>query len=202
MAQPKPKDPNGRHIRVYCSLLGTHSYRVLGFAAKALFLDLRTMVTGTNNGNLSAALSDMKHRGWTSSSTLSRALYELRAMGFIAVTRGGGLKLGTRVCNLYRFTDLDVYDQPKVGVQAIKATHDYLKYETLHAAERALAEGVASLLTDGKKKQVTKKKVPVSNPNRISSESKPIEPFISFNSEQGAALSVRNPNRDISCPTS
>ena len=202
MATPKPKDPNGRHIRVYCSLLGTHAYRVLGFAAKALFVDLRTMVTGTNNGNLSAALSDMKHRGWTSSSTLSRALYELRAMGFIAVTRGGGLKLGTRVCNLYRFTDLDVYEQPKLGVQAIKATHDYLKYESLHAAERALAEGVASLLTDGKKKQVAKKKVPVSNPNRISSETKPIEPFISFNSEQGAALSVRNPNRDIPCPTS
>ena len=202
MATPKPRDLNGRHIRVYCSLLGTHAYRVLGFAAKALFVDLRTMVTGTNTGNLSAALSDMKHRGWTSSSTLSRALYELRAMGFIAVTRGGGLKLGTRVCNLYRFTDLDVYEQPKVGVQAIKATHDYLKHETLQAAERALADGVTSLLTDGKKKQVTKKKAPVSIPNRISSDLKPIEPFISFDSEQGSALSVRNPNRDISCPIS
>lgn len=157
MAKPKFQDPNGRHIRVYCSLLSTPAYRVLGFAAKALFVDLRTMVSGTNNGNLSAALSDMKHKGWTSSSTLSRALYELRALGFIAVTRSGGLKLGTRVCNLYRFTDLEVYDQPKVGVQGVKPTSDYLRYDTLQAAERALAEGLAELQNDGKKKQVTKK---------------------------------------------
>lgn len=195
MAKPKFQDPQGRHVRIYCSLLGTHAYRVLGYAAKALFIDMRAMATGTNNGNLSAALSDMKHRGWTSSSTLSRALYELRAMGFIAVTRGGGLKLGTRVCNLYRFTDLDVFDHPKVGVQAIKATHDYLKFETLQAAERALADGVADLLADGKKKQVAKKKVPVSIPNRISSKSKPIGPFISSDFEQGRASSVRISNR-------
>lgn len=197
MAKPKFQDPNGRHIRVYCSLLGTHAFRVLGFAAKALFLDMRAMATGTNNGNLSAALSDMKHRGWTSSATLSKALYELRAMGFIAVTRGGGLKLGTRVCNLYRFTDLDVFDHPKVGVQAIKATHDYLKFDTLHAAERALADGVAELLADGKQKQVAKKKPPVQNLNRISSESEPMERFISSHSEQGRASSVQNLNRGI-----
>jgi hypothetical protein len=157
VVKSKFKDPGGRHIRVYCSLLNTHAFRVLGFAAKALFVDMRTMVTGTNNGNLSASLTDMKHKGWTSSSTLSRALYELRAMGFIAVTRGGGLKLGTRVCNLYRFTDLDVYEQPKVCVQAVKATHDYLKFDTLHAAEKALAAGMADLLIEGKKKQVAKK---------------------------------------------
>ncbi|WP_229423884.1 hypothetical protein [Massilia frigida] len=195
VAKPKFQDPNGRHIRVYCSLLNTPAWRVMGFAAKALFIDLRTMVTGTNNGNLSAALSDMKHKGWTSSATLSKALYELRAMGFIAVTRGGGLKLGTRVCNLYRFTDLDVFDHPKVGVQAIKATHDYLKFDTLHSAERALAEGVAELLADGKKKQVTKKNPPVQKLNRISSESEPIGRFISSDSEQGARLSVQNLNR-------
>lgn len=197
MAKPKFQDPNGRHIRVYCSLLNTPAYRVLGFAAKALFVDMRAMATGTNNGNLSAALSDMKHRGWASSSTLARALYELRAMGFIAVTRGGGLKLGTRVCNLYRFTDLDVFDHPKVGVQAIKATHDYLKFESLHAAERALADGVAELLADGKKKQVAKKKLPVSIPNPISSETKPIAPFISSDFEQGRRSSVRISNREI-----
>lgn len=195
MAKPKFQDPNGRHIRVYCSLLNTPAYRVLGFAAKALFVDMRGMATGTNNGNLSAALSDMKHRGWTSSSTLAKALYELRAMGFIAVTRGGGLKLGTRVCNLYRFTDLDVFDHPKVGVQAIKATQDYLKHETLQDAERALAKGVAELLAEGKKKQVAKKKLPVRNPNPISSESKPITPFISSEIEQGRHSSVRISNR-------
>jgi hypothetical protein len=197
VAKPKFQDPHGRHIRVYCSLLSTPAYRVLGFAAKALFVDMRAMATGTNNGNLSAALSDMKHRGWTSSSTLAKALYELRAMGFIAVTRGGGLKLGTRVCNLYRFTDLEVYEQRKVGVQATKATHDYLRFDSLHAAERALADGLVELQSEGKKKQVAKKKLPVRNSNPISSESKLIAPFISSNSEQGDGSSVRISNREF-----
>lgn len=197
MAKPKFQDPNGRHIRVYCSLLNTPAYRVLSFPAKALFTDMRTMVTGTNNGNLSAALSDMKHKGWTASATLSKALYELRAMGFLAITRAGGIKLGTRVCNLYRFTDLEVFDQPKVGVMAIKATQDYLRFDSVHAAEQALREGVTALQQEGKKKQVTKKKPPVQNMNCISSEYEPIAPFISSEYEQGRSLSVQNMNRAI-----
>lgn len=200
--QTKYADPKGRHIRVYSALLNSPAYRVLGFAAKALFFDLRDGITGTNNGNLSASLSDLRHRGWASSSTLSKALYELRAMGFIAVTRAGGLKLGTRVCNLYRFTDLEVYEQPKVGVQAVKATHDYLKLATVKAAEHALAEGMAVLADEGRRKQVGKKNPPVRNANPISSELKPIERFISSDSEQGTPLSVSNPNRGVSCQIS
>lgn len=159
----KFQDPNGRHIRVYCSLLNSAAYRVLGPAAKALFIDMRAKVTGTNNGDLSAALSDMKHQGWTASATLSKALYELRAMGFLAITRSGGLRQGTRVPHLYRFTDLDVYEMPKVGVQAMKATHDYQRYDTLHAAEHALREGVKALKEEGRQKQITKKKIPPQN---------------------------------------
>jgi hypothetical protein len=179
MAKPKYQDPQGKHIRVYCSLLTTPAYRVLSFPAKALFTDMRSLVTGTNNGNLSAALSDMKHKGWSAPSTLSKALYELRTMGFIAVTRAGGLKLGTRVCMLYRFTDLEVFDQSKVGVLAVKATHDYQSFKTLAAAEHALREGVAQLRHEGKEKQTTRKKLPVHNTYRISTKNVPIEQFIS-----------------------
>lgn len=196
MAKPKFQDPGGRHVRVYTSLLNCPAYRVLGFPSKALFLDLRSLVTGTNNGNLSASLSDMKHRGWTAAATLSKALYELRAMGFIAVTRAGGLKMGTRVCTLYRFTDLEVYEQPKVGVSAVKATHDYLKFETVADAERALREGVAALQAEGKKKQITKKP-PVQIMNRIDSDNEPIGRFISSDNEQGRRASVQIMNRGI-----
>lgn len=152
----KPKDPNGRHIRVYATLLNSHAYRVLSNATKALYIDLRNMLTGTNNGNINATLSILKHKGWKSPATLAKALYELRAMGFIAVTREGGLKMGTRVCTLYRFTDLEVFEQPKVGVQYVKATHDYLKYETVRDAEHALAEGVKALIDNGRRKQTPK----------------------------------------------
>lgn len=191
MAGKKPHDPNGRHVRVYVSLLNSPAWRVLGMSAKALFMDLRATVTGTNNGNLNATLSEMKHRGWASSATLARALYELRAMGFIAVTREGGLKMGTRVCTLYRFTDLEVFDQPKVGVQACKATHDYLRFESVRDAERALSEGFDKLRAEGAKKQTPQKNPPVQKLKRIASETEPIGRFIASESEQGEALSLQ-----------
>lgn len=191
MAKPKFQDPNGRHVRVYGTLLNSPAYRVMGFAAKALFFDLRERITGTNNGNINAALPDLKHKGWKSSATLSKALYELRAMGFLSATRMGGLKLGTRVCTLYRFTDLEVFDQPKVGVQAVKATHDYLTVKTVGEAERQLISGVEALQAEGAKKQSPRKKLPVQKMNRISSESEPIARFIGSKTEQGAGLSVQ-----------
>jgi hypothetical protein len=196
-AKSKTKDPNGRYISVYTDLLNSPAYRVLGFAAKALFIDLREQYKGVNNGNLSATLTDLKHKGWSASATLANALYELRAMGFIAVTRQGGLSMGTRVCTLYRFTDLDVYDMSKMGVQPMKATHDYRQFKTVRDAEIALKDGVARLKEEGKKKQSTKKKSPVQKLNRISSKTEPITPFISSETEQGEGLSLQKLNRGI-----
>ena len=175
----KWSDPNGRHVRVYVSLLNTPAWRVLGFSAKALFLDLRAAVTATTNGAISATLAEMKHRGWTSSATLAKALYELRALGFLAVTVEGGLRQGSRVPSLYRFTDLDVYEHPKTGVQAIQATHDYRRFETVREAERAITEGLKKLQAEGRKKQQTKKKLPVQKLNPSSSETEPERIFSS-----------------------
>ena len=190
----KPADPNGRHIRVYTSLLNSPAYRCLNYASKALYVDLRAAVTGTNNGNISAALSDLKHRGWSSRQCLARALYELRSLGFLAVTREGGLKQGTRVPTLYRFTDMEVFEQPKVGVQPCKATHDYMRFETVAAAEVALREGVEQLRAEGRKKQFPKKS-PVPKGNRIGSEREPIDGFIGSEREQGNRASVPKGNR-------
>jgi hypothetical protein len=194
----KPRDPNGRHTRIYVTLLNSPAWRVLGPSAAKLFMDLRASVTGTNNGNLSAALSDMKHRGWIASATLSKALYELRALGFLAVTREGGLKMGTRVCTLYRFTDLEVYEQLKVGVQSCKATHDYLRFGSVRDAEQARSDGIAHLQATGKKKVQPRKKSPIQKLNPISSETEPMERFISSETEQGASASVQKLNRATS----
>lgn len=198
MAKQKPTDPEGRHIRVYVSLLNSPAYRVLSYPAKALFVDMRSQVTGLNNGNISAALSEMKHKGWVSPSTLAKALYELRAMGLLAITRAGGLKQGTRVCNLYRFTDLDVYAQPKVGVEAVKATHDYRQFDSAGEAKRALRTGVKALQDEGKKNQVEKKKAPVRKMYPIGTDNVALGRFIATDNEQGSPSSVRNMNREIS----
>lgn len=196
MARRKPRDPNGRHIRVYATLLDSPAWRCLASSAKALFVDLRTFLNGSNNGNISAALSLLKHKGWASSKTLSRALYELRALGFLVVTREGGLKQGTRVPTLYRFTDLEVYEHSKICVQPYKATHDYLRFETAADARQGLREGLARLHDEGRRKQIPKKS-PVPKGNRIASEREPIAPFIASVREQGNRPSLPNGNMEI-----
>ena len=185
MAKIKHKDPNGAHSRIYHSLHDTSAFRVLSGSSVKLFLDMRRSLTGTNNGNLSAALSDLKHRGWSSGKTLTKALYELRALGFIAVTREGGFGQGTRVCSLYRFTDLEVYEQPKVSVLHCKATHDYLQYKSVREAEQALSEGTAKLKNEGRKKQAPRKKSPASKRCLFGIEREPEAPFFGHRKETG-----------------
>lgn len=194
MAKQKYSDPHGRHIRVYTSLLNSHAYRVIGFAARALFFDLRATLTGTNNGDLTASLADLIHRGWSSSATLSKALYELRATGLIAVTIAGGLRQGRREPSRYRFTDLDVFAQPKTGVQALKATHDYVQFSTVAEALTALRVGVAALQKEGRRKQSIKKS-PVQNLNPSSSINELETDFSGSDSEQGEAVPIQILNK-------
>jgi hypothetical protein len=130
-------------------------------------MDLRTCVTGTNNGDISATLSTLKHRGWGSSATLSNALFELQALGFIAKTRGGGVEHGSRVCSLYRFTDLDAFERPKLAIPHQKATHDYLLYSSVGEAQRALKEAQAKRKADAKGNKTTLQKL---NPTASKSE--------------------------------
>lgn len=193
--KPKPHDPGGRHIRVYVALLNGPAYRVMGFAAKVLFFDLRATLTGTNNGNISAPLSDMRHKGWNSPATLTKALYELRAMGFLALTVEGGLKQGRRAPSLYRFTDLETLALPKVGVQAVKATHDYRQYETVADAQRQLETEVERLQQRGKEKQRPKKNPPVQILKHSSSDSEAQSDFSDSDSEHMGSPALQKMNR-------
>lgn len=191
----KPHDPGGRHIRVYVSLLNSPAYRVLGASAKALFFDLRGKVTGTNNGNISAALSDLKHQGWSSSATLAKALYELRAMGFLALTVEGGLKQGRRAPSLYRFTDLEVFAHPKVGVQPCKASNDFLRFTSVAEAEAHLSSEVEQLQQRGREKQQSKKNLPVQNANPSSSDFEAQSDLSASENEQGSVVALQKMNR-------
>ena len=68
--------------------------------AVKLIMDLGAQYRGKNNGDLCAAFSMMKKRGWRSSDTLNTKLKELRHYGFIVVTQYGGLNMP----NLYGFS--------------------------------------------------------------------------------------------------
>jgi len=135
-----PPDPRGGHARLYWALLDSHAYLALGFPARALYVDLRRKLLNTNNGNINATLSTLKHRGWRSSTTLSKALKELIAVGLIAQTRQGGIASMSKICSLYRFTDEDCYDHPKLGIPKSAAGHDYRRFKTLAEAKAVVRE--------------------------------------------------------------
>lgn len=65
-----------------------------------LLLELYRQYNGSNNGDLCAAMTLLRPRGWKSDETVMHALRELRHYGLIALTRQGGLNKA----NLYAVT--------------------------------------------------------------------------------------------------
>ena len=127
------------------------AWRTLGTSSQALYVVMRRKLQGTNNGNISAALGDLKHYGIKSSATLAKGLRELQVLGFIAMTRQGGIAYGRQVCSLYRFTDEAVFQHPKLKIEACNATNDWQKFTTLADAKNALLQGHAASKNKGVK---------------------------------------------------
>jgi hypothetical protein len=100
----KGRADNGWFFRMPVAVLDSDNYKALSFKARALLLDLGAQFRGANNGDLAAAWSVMRRRGWKSKDTLQRALKELLAAGMIEQTRWGGL----HCCSLYAFTWLPI----------------------------------------------------------------------------------------------
>jgi hypothetical protein len=181
----RPKDPRGGHARLYWALLDSPAYIALGWSARALYVDLRRTLGATNNGNISATLSTLKHRGWRSSATLNKALKELVAVGLIAQTRKGGIASMSKICSLYRFTDVEVYEQPKLEISAMKATCDYRGFQSLTTARTAVRE--AREIHHGKNRKLQKLKL-------TASQNEAMRPFIASETEQDARSQLQNLN--------
>ena len=156
------KTPIEAHIRVNLSILNSPAYLALGWSARALYMDLRSKLRSNNNGNISAALTELKHRGWNSPTTLAKALRELVIVGLVAKTRSTvGVVHGSTVCNLYRFTDLPVNRRPDLGIDSQRATHDYKKHTGLKATQ-ALVASVGSAPRKKSSVQILKSSATVS----------------------------------------
>jgi len=132
------KDPRGGHIRLYYDLTDSNAWRVLTHADIHVYLCLRRKLLGSNNGNINATLKELKHAGINSSSTLSNALHRLEALGFIEKTRQGGIAFGGKLCSLYRFTDVETHEFPKLGVKAMRPTNEWKNFKTLSEAKFAI----------------------------------------------------------------
>lgn len=139
---------------MYWALLDSNAWRALSWADRGIYIAMRRRLGATNNGNISAALADMRSAGITSPSTLANGLRALQALGFIAKTRQGGIAQGSKLCSLYRFTDEVVFEQPKQGIKACKATNEWQQFKTLAEAKAAIhaADVAAKRGTDEEKK--------------------------------------------------
>lgn len=186
MMKQAPKDLRGGHARLYWTLLDSPAYLALNYSARALYVDLRRKLLGSNNGNIDATLSTLRHRGWRSSATLNKALNQLRAVGLIEQTRQGGIASMSKQCSLYRFTDEEVFEYPKLGIPKMKATHDYRRFDKLAEARAAVRE--ARQLPKGKNRKVQQLKL-------TTSETEAMRPFIASKTAQDARSQLHKVNQ-------
>lgn len=133
-----PANPLGGHVRIYWAVLDSPAWRVLSHADVRVYLAMRRKLGKVNNGDISASLTDLKHAGITSSSTLAAALRRLELLGFIEKTRQGGIAGGGKVCSLYRFTDEPTVNIAKAGVKAGPPTCDWKRFNSMAEANAAL----------------------------------------------------------------
>ncbi len=138
MSKQKLKDPLGQHIRLYAMVYKSPAWMVMSPSAKALWCDLRVQVGSNNNGTATTALGILGHYGWSSRHTVMRAREELVVLGLIQITKQGGICSGGKIPNLYRFTDLETYDNPKKGIKAHKADHLYKKVASISEGKQIL----------------------------------------------------------------
>jgi hypothetical protein len=87
-------------VRVDRPWLDSEEFGNLSGNAVKLFLEFARQYRGANNGDLQAAWSLMRKRGWKSQHTLARAKQELCENGWALVTRQGG----RHKCSLYALT--------------------------------------------------------------------------------------------------
>ena len=81
---------SGSFAQIPHEVLEHPNYAALHPRAVKLLWDLYAQYRGKNNGDLCAAFSVMKKKGWSSSDQLDKAKKELLARGWIIVTRQGG----------------------------------------------------------------------------------------------------------------
>ena len=128
---------------------------VLNHSAAHMLDNLIAQYNGKNNGDFSAAPSIMKLYGWNSKGTVTNALNELLASGFIELTRQGG----RNQCSLYAVTWLPVDEcKGKLDVNETRVASNLWKPENRHKIDKRFIERFA--------KKTRKKKVEIKKTSR------------------------------------
>lgn len=99
-AKHKGRRSTAPFLNIPKEVLRSEAYLSLGGWQVKLLVDIASQFNGKNNGDLTAAWTLMKERGWNSQGTLNKALKDLREAGLIQETRSGG----RHRCTLYAVT--------------------------------------------------------------------------------------------------
>lgn len=83
------KRDSGGFTAITHDVIDSTAYRQLGFASRALLVDLARQYTGTNNGRIVACNKYLNPLGWNSHATVTKALRELQESGLLVQTRLG-----------------------------------------------------------------------------------------------------------------
>jgi hypothetical protein len=89
------------YLHLHKPLLDSEDFISLKGNSIKLLIDIGRQYNGYNNGDLCAAMSMMRKRGWNSNQQLSKALKDLLKRNLIMQTKQGGLNMGP---NLYAIT--------------------------------------------------------------------------------------------------
>ena len=100
----KGRAKNRRFVGIPFSVMDSEGYTGVSGNALKLLLELARQYNGYNNGDLSAAFSVLKPRGWRSKKTLARCLSELMERELIVKTREGWFSNPGGRCALYALT--------------------------------------------------------------------------------------------------
>lgn len=107
----------GGFVALPYAVVRSCSFSLLNPYAVKLLFDLLAQYNGGNNGDLTAAWTLMKPRGWRSKETLSRAIKELIEAGWVELTRQGGRhKAGLYAVTFYAIDEC----KGKLDVQATR----------------------------------------------------------------------------------
>lgn len=99
-ARHKGRSSTAPFLSIPKHVLSSDAYLCLGGWEVKLLVDIASQFNGKNNGDLTAAWSIMRHQGWKSPGTLSKALKKLLDVGLLQETRSGG----RHRCTLYAVT--------------------------------------------------------------------------------------------------
>nr|WP_298168353.1 hypothetical protein [uncultured Pseudomonas sp.] len=101
LRKSKGRSPAGTFAALPHAVMDSESFRALSGGALKVLLGLLRQYRGSNNGDLSATLSQAKAWGVNSTSTLTTALKELQERNLIVRTREGRFTKPGGCCALY-----------------------------------------------------------------------------------------------------